>query len=202
MPTQRLTKFAFVLLILFGGCGVLQTFENFSRLKFKINSAVDYKIAGVLVEGKKSLKDFRTSDALKISGSALKGQLPISFILNIEAQNPNDGSGGYPATDLTLQSFPWRLFINDNETISGNIEKPIVVPGKGGSSIIPIRIEFDLAENMKNKNFDDILALALNLAGIQKSASNLKLLVQPVIGTPIGNVKFPNEITVIEKQFN
>jgi hypothetical protein len=128
--------------------------------------------------------------------------LPVTFTIYIEAKNPNDGTGGYPRTDLSIQSFPWRLFINDNETVTGNIGKPVFVPGKGESTIIPINVEYDIAKNVKEKNIDDIIALALQLGGIQKSTSNLKILVKPVIGTPLGNITYPDELRVVEKNFN
>ncbi len=190
------------MILLLSGCSIFQTAENISRLKFKILSASDYKIAGISVMEKKSLKDFSSVETLKITASAMKGKFPVTFVLKIQAKNPNDGKGGYPQTDLSIQSFPWRLFINDNETVTGNITQPVFIPGKGEETIIPLQIEFDVAKNIKEKNIDDIISLALRLGGIQKSTSNVKLLVKPVIGTPIGNIQYPNEITIVDKTYN
>jgi len=198
----RLSKILLPVIIFIAGCSVFKTIENVSRLKYKIQSAAEYKVAGINVGDKKSLKDFKSLEALKITASAIKGTLPVTFTLFIEAKNPNDGSGGYPSTDISIQSFPWRLFINDNETITGNIGQPVFVPGKGESTVIPIMIEFDIMKNIKEKNVDDIIELALQLGGIQKSTSNLKLLVKPVIGTRLGNISYPSEITVVDKTFN
>ncbi len=199
---QKLISFLFLLIFIAVGCSVLKTIENISRLKYKIQSAKEYKVAGIKVDDKKSLKDFKSLEALKITASAMKGTLPVTFTLFIEAKNPNDGNGGYPATDISIQSFPWRLFINDNEIVSGNIGSPIVVPGRGEATVIPIDVTFDLMKNIKEKNIDDIIELALNLGGIQKSTSNLKLFVKPVIGTPLGNISYPEEITIVDKTFN
>jgi hypothetical protein len=194
---------AFLLLVIFvSGCSIFRTIENVSRLKYKIQNASDYKIAGISIGDKKSIKDFKALEALKITSSVMKGTLTVTFTVYIEAKNPNDGTGGYPRTDLSIQSFPWRLFINDNETVTGNIGEPVFVPGKGESTIIPINVEFDIAKNVKEKNIDDIIALTLQLGGIQKSTSNLKILVKPVIGTPLGNITYPDEITVVDKNFN
>jgi hypothetical protein len=194
---------AFLLLVIFvSGCSIFRTIENVSRLKYKIQNASDYKVAGISVGDKKSIKDFKALEALKITSSVVKGTLPVTFTVYIEAKNPNDGTGGYPRTDLSIESFPWRLFINDNETVTGNIGEPVFVPGKGESTIIPINIEFDIVKNVKEKNIDDIIALALQLGGIQKSTSSLKILVKPVIGTPLGNITYPDEITVVDKKFN
>ncbi len=193
------------LLIIFSalsGCSILKTMENISRLKYKIHSALDYKILGIDVKGKKSIKDFNSIEMLKLSSGLLKGSLPLTFTLNIEARNPNDGSGGYPRTDLTLESFPYKLFVNEKEIITGNISQPLNVPGVGESTLIKLNIEFDLAKSVKEKNLDDVLSLLLNLGGLGGSTSNLKLLVKPVVGTPIGSINYPNEITIVDKTFN
>lgn len=191
-----------LLITILGGCSVLKTLENVSRLKYKIHSAVGYKVLGISIDNKKSIKDFNSLEMLKLSSGILKGSLPLTFSLNIEAKNPNDGSGGYPQTDLTLESFPYKLFINDKEIITGDIDSPVLVPGKGESTLIALNIEFDIAKSFKEKSLDDILSLLLNLGGVGGSTSNIKLLVRPAIGTPIGKINYPNEITVVDKTFN
>jgi len=199
-----LRKIFLVILIipLLYSCSVIQTMQNVSRLKYKIESANDYRVQGITISDKKSLKDFNTIEILKLTAGLAKGNLPLTFLLNIEAKNPNDGSDGYPRTDISIVSFPWRLFINDKETVKGNIGQPVYVPGKGESVIIPIRIEFDIAKSFKEKSLDDILSLLLQIGGVKGSTSNLKLMVQPVLGTPLGNIKYPDEITVVDKTFN
>jgi len=201
LNVRRLISLLFVIGLL-SGCSVFKTLENVSRLKYKIHSAFDYKISGINIGNKKSIKDFNSIEMLKLSSGILKGSLPLTFSLNIEAKNPNDGSGGYPKSDLTLESFPYKLFINDKEIINGDIESPVFVPGKGESTLITLNIEFDIAKSFKEKSLDDILSLLLNLGGIGGSTSNLKLIVRPAIGTPIGKINYPNEITVVDKTFN
>lgn len=199
---QKLTRTIVIILILLAGCSVLKTLENFSRLKYRIHSASDYQILGVSIANKKSIKDFSSFEMLKLTTGLLKGTIPLTFTLNIEAKNPNDGSGGYPKTDLSIDSFPWYLLVNDKEVISGNISEPVFVPGKGESTIIPIRIEFDIAKSFKEKSLDDIIMLALQLGGYEGSTSNLKMITKPVIGTPIGKFEYPNDITIVDKTFN
>jgi hypothetical protein len=176
--------------------------QNFSRLKYKIQSANDYRISGITITDKKSLKDFNAIEILKLTSGFAKGNLPLTFLLNIEAKNPNDGSSGYPRTDISIAAFPWRLFLNDKETVKGDIAQPVFVPGKGESVIIPIKIEFDIAKSFKEKSLDDILSLLLQIGGVKGSTSNLKFMVQPVLGTPLGNIKYPDEITIVDKTFN
>lgn len=202
MPKRKLIS-GFILFVSFiTGCSLIQTAENLSRLKYKIQSASDYRLIGIDLKSKTRISDFSAVEILKLTASIAKGELPLTFRINIEAKNPNDGTGGYTATDISIKSFPWRLYINDNETISGNISEPILIPGKGESKIFPLEIKFDLVKNIKSKNIDDIIALALNIGGMNSSTSNLMIIAKPVIGSPIGDIKYPNEITIVDKTFN
>lgn len=184
------------------GCSVIQTFSNVSRLKYKIHSAKNYQLLGIELGNKKSLKDFHSLEILKLSAGLIRGTLPLTFLINIEANNPNDGNSGYPRTDLNITSFPWRLYLNDKETVHGNIAQSVFVPGKGESVIIPIQIEFDIAKSFKEKKMDDILALLLQVGGVKGSTSNLKLIAKPILGTPFGKLEYPDEITIVDKSFN
>jgi hypothetical protein len=184
------------------GCSVIQTFSNVSRLKYKIHSAKNYQLLGIELGNKKSLKDFHSLEILKLSAGFIRGNLPLTFLINIEANNPNDGNSGYPRTDLNITSFPWRLYLNEKETVQGNIAQPVFVPGKGESVIIPIQIEFDVAKSFKEKKMNDILALLLQVGGVKGSTSNLKLIAKPILGTPFGKLEYPDEITIVDKSFN
>ncbi|MBI5731095.1 MAG: hypothetical protein HY963_08160 [Ignavibacteriales bacterium] len=200
-PFQRLILFL-SLFSIFSSCSVYQTISNISRLKYKIYSATDYKIVGITIADKKSLKDFNSIELLKITAGLVKGNLPLTFLLNVEAKNPNDGNGGFARTDLNITSFPWRLYLNEKEIVQGNIAEPVFVPGKGESVIIPIKIEFDIAKSFKEKSVDDILLLILQVGGVHGSTSNLKMIAKPVLGTPFGKLEYPDEITIVDKSFN
>jgi len=55
---------------------------------------------------------------------------------------------------------------------------------------------------IKEKSYEDILALLQKLGGIHGSTSNIKLLVKPTLGTSVGNIEYPDEITIADKSFN
>ena len=184
------------------GCSVYQTISNISRLKYKIYSATDYKVVGITIADKKSLQDFSSIEMLKITAGLLKGNLPLTFLLKIEAKNPNDGNDGFARTDLNIASFPWRFYLNEKEIMKGNIDQPVFVPGKGEAVIIPIKIEFDIAKSFKEKSMDDILLFLLQIGGAHGSTSNIKLIAKPVLGTPYGKLEYPDEITIVDKSFN
>ncbi|MEW6652208.1 MAG: LEA type 2 family protein [Bacteroidota bacterium] len=202
MIVLRYTAIFVSINLILGGCAAFQTFSNVARLKYKVMSAANFQIAGVEAWNKKSLKDFNAVDLIKISNVLVKGTLPLTFTLNIEAKNPNDGRGGFPATDISIINFPWRLFVNDKEVVSGELKEPVLVPGKGETTIIPLQIQFDLKKPFKEKNLDDLLGLVMQLADAGGSTSNLNLKTQPSLGTPFGIIKYPVEITIVDKTFN
>jgi hypothetical protein len=188
--------------IIITGCAVLNTFQNIARLKYRIQSTENYRVNGVQVDNKRSIKDFSPVEMLKLTSGIVRGSLPATFTINVEAVNPNDGKGGNPRTDLSIVKFPWRLFLNDKEIVDGNISSPVYVPGKGESVIIPIQVQTDIIKLVKEKSVEDIIALLQKLGGIHGTTSNIKLLVKPSLGTPIGNIEYPDEITIADKSFN
>ena len=182
-------------------CSVYETFVNLTRLKFKLDKVSNFELNGVNLSNKKAISDFSPQEILNISGMFATGKFPVSFVLNVDAKNPNDGTGGYKSTDATIQSFPWRLLIDDKETISGNISQPISVPGTGEVTIIPITIQMDLIEFFQNEGYQSLINLALTLGGENGSTSKLTLYADPVVKTPLGNISYPGEVKIVDYSF-
>jgi len=192
----------FFLFTFLSGCSVYNSLMNISKLKFKLDSVGNFKISNIAVTRKSSLKNFNALEFLKLTSEVAKGTLPVTFTLNVDAYNPNSVSSANQSTDITLESFPWKLFIDNKQTISGNISKPVVVPGKGGHSIIPLSISMNLMEFFKNSNLNSILNLALKLGGEKGSTSHIKIVADPVLGTPIGNLRYPEPLTIVDSEFH
>ena len=140
------TLYRLIILIVLSNfnCSVFQTINNIGRLKFKLGNVSGFTLSGISVSNKSRLSDFNTLDLLKLSSSFAQGSFPVSFTLNVEAVNPNDGTGGYPNTNATLKSFAWRLFLDNKETVAGNISQPVSVPGTGQAAIIPLQVNMNL----------------------------------------------------------
>ena len=123
-------------------------------------------------------------------------------MLNVEAKNPNDGKGGYNRTDATLQNFKWRLFLDDKETISGDLDQPVTVPGTGEVTDIPLRINIDLLKFFKDKSYNDLINLALALGGSKGSSSKITLYATPTVSSPFGNITYPGELKLVDYTFS
>ena len=198
-------KYIYIVLVLaFANlsCTVYQTAVNASRLKFKLDKVDNYTVCGIPIEGKTSIRDFSPLEMLKITGNTLKKRFPVSFILNVSAKNPNDSTGGYPRTDIILKSFPFKLFIDDKETIEGNINGPVAVPGTGEIVNIPVRIDVDLFKFFGDKDYKALVNLAFAIAGSNGYSSTIKLYAHPTVTTPLGDITYPGEIKILSKEFS
>jgi len=182
-------------------CSVYETIVNLSRLKFKLGEVNNFTISGINLSNKKSLQDFDPLELLNLTQVIGTGTLPASFTLNVEAQNPNDGTGGYAKTDATLKAFPWKLNIDQTETISGNIGSPVSVPGTGEITNIPLDMNIDLIQFFGNSGLENLVNLALALGGQEGSASRLTLFATPTVSSPLGDIKYPGELKIVDHSF-
>ena len=198
---KKLLLISISILLTTSSCSMYETMVNLSRLKFKLGDVVNFTVGGINITNKKSLQDFNPLEVVNLTSVIASGKLPASFTLNVEAKNPNDGTGGYPKTDATVKAFPWRLEIDDVETITGNIGAPVTVPGTGEISNIPLTMNIDLLEFFGNKGYENLINLALTLGGQQGSSSKLSLFATPTVSSPLGDIKYPGELKIVEQNF-
>lgn len=195
-------KYLLILLINFlFGCSVQQTVTNISRLKFQIKSISDFSLNGINISHKDELTDYSPTDLLKLALIYTSKKMPVTFNLNILVKNPNDGTGGYPPTDVTIKSFPWDLYINDEKVLSGKIDNEISIPGIGEESIVSMKFSLDLFEFFGSDQMNDLLKRALEIGGDKASTSNIKLVATPVLGTSFGDISYPLPITIVDYEF-
>jgi len=76
------------------------------------------------------------------------------------------------------------------------------VPGGNKTSIIALDIGMNLMEFFSNSNLESIVNLALKLGGGKGSTSHIKLIARPVLDTPLGNISYPGELTIVDYTYN
>jgi hypothetical protein len=197
----RILIIAVFTLIQFRCTGLLDTVSNLQRLQFKLGTIDNMSAAGVNIKSIRKISDFSIMDGAKLLNSFTSGQLPVSFTLNVLAKNPNDGTGGTSHTTAIIKSLAWRLFLDDKETINGNIPNSIEVPGVGQATTIPVVISLDLLNFFKNQGYESLINLALALGGVSGSSARVTLKATPTIDTFLGPITYPGEISIIDKEF-
>ncbi|MDP4116911.1 MAG: hypothetical protein Q8903_12295, partial [Bacteroidota bacterium] len=192
---KRYILYSLALLFAFSSisCSVFNTISNLTRLKFKLADVNNFTLNGIPISNKAKVTDFGALDIIKFTTGVAQGKMQANFTLNIQALNPNDGTGGYPRTNISMVSFPWRLFIDGKETITGNISSPVYIPGTGESVTFPISIGMNLMDFFKNNEYQSIVNLALALGGSKSSSARITIYARPTISTSLGNIAYPEE---------
>lgn len=187
------------------GCASLKQMQdallNLKRLQFKLESVVPGQLAGIDLSKANSLSSFSLSDGLKLTSAFANKSLPLSFTLNVAARNPNDGTGGSTKNTATLTSFAWKLKVDQQETVTGNLANPIEIPGTGQATIIPVDVGFDLFSFFSEQGYDSLINLALAVAGQSGSTSRLTMTATPKITVAGVPLEYPGELTIVDKQF-
>jgi len=191
--------------LLLSGCKTLNQLKdsiaNLQRLEFKLDNVNNFQLAGVNLSNIKSVNDLSVMDGIKLTQAFAQKSLPARFVLNVDAKNPNDGTGGTKQSSATLTGLDWRLYIDGKQTIAGDISSNLVIPGTGKATSIPLTMNIDLYEFFGNEGYSDLINLALAIGGQNGSAANIKLDARPTVKTQFGNINYPGRINIVDKDW-
>jgi hypothetical protein len=200
-PSRLALAIIIVGLLSVQGCDLYETIVNLTRLQFSLDDVDNLKVAGVTLDDKNDISDVTTSEVFTLTSALLSGALTTSMTLNVEALNPNDGSGGYQRTKALIKAFPYNLQLQEKRVVSGDIEEPISVPGTGEVEIFKLGVEFDLLEIFSFVGYEDALNMTLQLNASDNDATTLALQALPVVGTEYGDIEYPDTLTIEQTLF-
>jgi len=203
MIIKTLTCFIFALFLLIqSGCsGVNQAIDNAKRLQFKLGKVDNFNLAGAKLSNISSLNDVNIADGAKLLTAFTGGKMPASFTVNLIAKNPDTYPGGSKESSSLIKGLDWRLLIDDQEMLTGEIDKTIEIPGVGKSTTIPIPVTIDFFKLLGDGGYEKLINLALAIGGKSGSSSKLTLKIKPTIDTFLGGITYPGEIDVVSKEF-
>ena len=182
-----------VLLLAGAGCQTLREIAALRNVAFAIDSVTDARLAGVDIQRLQAYEDLSPVDVLRLGRALLNKELPLDFQLHLSAQNPPDNS-----VQARLVKMDWTLLLDDKETISGVFDDTIVLP-PGQPTDVPIPISLNLVDFFEH-GVQDLVELALSVAGQGGEPKRIKLQATPTIDTPLGPIRYPQPITIISKE--
>jgi hypothetical protein len=204
-PRAALAGLALAGVLALSSCAALDqmtsVLANLQRLKFKLSGVHDFRLLGIDIGGKTRISEFNALDAVRLVQSYTSRKLPVEFVVDVVAVNPNDGTGGTRRTTSTLTGLECRLLIDGQPTIVGNIDRPIEIPGTGQESVIPLRLSLDLLEFFAGKQYEDVVQLALAIGGKNRTPTRIALDAQPTVSTPLGPMTYPGRVTIVSTEF-
>lgn len=203
---NNVLKFS-VILILFlslASCSsvsdITKSLMNLKNLQYRLTGIESVRLGGVNFSKNMSLKDLSITDIAKLTTSVTKKNLPIDFILNLEAKNPNEDKGKKFNTTATIESFDFDVFLDNTKAFTGGLANPVKIESNGGIKVIPLKISFDLTEIYESKQYDKFVNVALNLAGFDLQKTKIAVEANPVVSTPLGKLK-PGRIKITETEY-
>lgn len=178
------------LLALTSGCATLQQFAALGDVDFSLNGVSGLRLAGLELDRVRSYRDLGLADVGALALAISMNELPMEFDLHVMAENPSDNR-----VQARLLRMDWTLFLQDRETLSGVLEDEVILP-PGEPRDIPISISLNLIEFFDG-NAQDLLELALSLAGQGGAPKDVALKASPVVDTPLGAIRYPQPITIL-----
>ena len=185
----------FAVFFSFSSCAILdqgKEMKTFAKCEFRLKNIDNLLLAGVDVQDVQSMSDLSFTEASQISMTALKGELPLTFTLNLEVKNPNDQKA-------SLNGMYWILYIDDIEITEGRVGDKVTVPPDGGITTMPVDMQFDLFEVLSGKSSEAVMNFGLNLAGAGGYPSRVKLKIKPTIVVAMTKVNYPGYFTIEEE---
>ncbi len=177
------------ILLAIPGCTTLQQIAALQEVDFELDRLSNGLVAGVDLDRLRDGGSLGAVDLARLGTAAARGEVPMSFVLHVGAENPAENS-----VAAQLVSLDWTLFLDGTETISGVYNDDRQIP-PGGAVDLPIAMELDLARFF-GRNVSDLAALVGNLAGVSSQRQTIRLDARPSINTQFGPIRYPGTISI------
>ena len=189
---RNLVKLTAVLVLfpcIFNSCSFLKEISTFAKCEFRMTTLEDPHLAGINVSQIHSYSDIGFADMAILTASVMKGELPLTFTLNVEAKNPNP-------VMAALNKLEYLAFIDDVQVASGALNQRIEIPASGGIALIPLQLQTDLIEILNKDSRQALVNFGLNLADAGNRPTRVSLKVKPTILVGAMEIIYPGYFTV------
>lgn len=170
-------------------CTTLQELAALRDVDFVLDRVTGARLAGVDLSGVRGVSDLSLGDGARVGAAVASRELPLSFRIHVLAENPSNNP-----VAARLTQMDWTLFIDDTETISGQLAREFVLE-PGEPTDIPIDVALDLLD-FYERSAADLIELALSVAGAGGEPREVRLSAVPTIRTPLGAIAYPRPITI------
>lgn len=182
----------FSVVLMLGSCTILEQaaqMERLAKCQFDLINTSNLTIAGVNMEDKHSWEDFSFQDALNLTMALNRDEIPASIRVHLEARNPNSSVAG-------MNRLDWQLLINNELMTSGVFEESVRIPPNGGTTEIPMDLNFDLRQLFSGESKNALMNLISDLSGGSGNSSEVAMKLSPSIKVGERMIQYPGDITV------
>ena len=190
---SKLKKTLIILFVTMGlaSCDVwdqISQTANFANCSFEFNSINQIQMLGVNLNKGMSKSDLNASQLLSLANAIMNRQLPVTFNVNLDVNNPNS----IPAS---MAKMDYIISLNGKEVVNTTLNQSISVPAKS-TNVVSIPIRTDLFQLFTGESADAIVNLAFKLAGANSNPVNIGIKVKPYITIGNQQLAYPEYITI------
>ncbi|MFN3316368.1 MAG: hypothetical protein ACK40K_06125, partial [Raineya sp.] len=186
-------KFSFLLffIVLLFSCRTIREVKNLAQCEFSTTTIENLRLANVSVQDASEISEISPLEIAGILRSVSQKTLPLSFVVNININNPNEKLAA-------LNYLEWIAEIDTVEIAKGVVNQRYEIPA-GQSIVMPLQIGSDLYKIFSQKEGRDLIGKALGIKDDENRPKNLTLRVKPSISVGKGYIKYPGFITITQK---
>ncbi len=162
---------------------VLSSTMSLAQCEYKYNSISSLSLGGVNLNSNNL-----ASSALALTSMFTKSTLPLQFTLNLDVKNPGTQSA-------LLNGLQYLLEIDGVEMTNGSLDSKLQV-APGGTSQLPINLNFDLKKAMSGQSADAVKKMALNFVGMGSEATKVTFKLKPSLNIGGQQIQSPAYIPV------
>ena len=161
---------------------------NLKNCDFSVNGINQINMLGIDLSKGMDKNSLTATQILNVTNALIKKELPVSFNVNIDVDNPN-------SIAATLGKMDYIIALNNREIISSTFNQGFSIPANSKGQV-SIPITTDLFKLFSSETGDAILNLAFKLAGAKSDPVNLGVKVKPYIKINNQSMAYPDYITI------
>ena len=171
-------------------CRSISQGRRFAQCQFRVTTMENMALAGIVLPPTlENISQINFLDVAQIMANFAKGgEFPLTFIQNVEVQNPNDQLAA-------INRLEWILLVDDKEITQGFNDQRVEVQAKSIVNM-PLNFKIDLRKVISVGAAEAFINLVLNLLKQSKKPTRIKLKVKPSFKIAGMMVAYPGYISL------
>lgn len=187
MKAKQLFIFGAIILSI-AGCKSMRELKNLTHCRFRIGTVQNIELAGVGIQTVRRFSDLGVKDAAKVASALAAGNLPLSMVINVEAQNPNK-------TLAAMNRLDWIAMIDEVQILEGVVGERVEIQ-PGGVANLPLKVTTNLRKVLGSMGKSELLNYGMGLTDQSNRPSRVSLKLKPTIMVGKHPLEYPSWITV------
>lgn len=146
-------------------------------------------LAGIPLDGSKSITDFGLLDAAKLKLAYDRNELALNWTLNVDVRNPNP-------SNAAINSVDWIFLIDNIEVMRGALNQRFAVSANGGTAVMPLSLGINLNKLFSGKSMSWMFDLAGDMSQQNIDSKRIQLKIRPSLNVAGTQIKLPGYMTV------